>query len=228
MAQEYISQVYDEVEGRVTKKLSKDISPIESRILGALSKLDDFVLDLQVRTCSVAVPGTSRMNNLQNPEHTGDRFLDNPCPTVVFSTYHSGPLKDPEQEETYHMLTGAGEEICNHDQMVTGVQQKIPNCSPGISSSKRKKARSTSQPHLCSENTPGLIEAEQILLAFQQLATSSTSAIFQNNINRNSKSLKSLKTTLPTFDGTLKKFELLEDLFQTSLKTHDQLTEKKD
>ena len=30
---------------------------------------------------------------------------------------------------------------------------------------------------------------------------------------------------MPTFDGKSKKFELFEDLFQTSLKVHNQLTE---
>ena len=31
---------------------------------------------------------------------------------------------------------------------------------------------------------------------------------------------------MPTFDGKSEKFELFEDLFQTSLKTHNQLTEE--
>ena len=48
------------IEGRVTKKLSKEFSRTESRILGALSKLDEFLLNPQVRICSVAVPGISR------------------------------------------------------------------------------------------------------------------------------------------------------------------------
>ena len=55
-AQDYISQVSEEIERRVTKKLSKDFSKTESRILGALSKLDELLLNPQVRTCSVAVP----------------------------------------------------------------------------------------------------------------------------------------------------------------------------
>ena len=55
-AQDYISQVSEEIEWRVTKKLSKEFSKTESRILGALSKLDDILLNPQVRTCSVAVP----------------------------------------------------------------------------------------------------------------------------------------------------------------------------
>ena len=52
MAKEYISQVSEEIEGRVTKKLSKEFSRTETRILGALSKLDEFLLNPQVRTCS--------------------------------------------------------------------------------------------------------------------------------------------------------------------------------
>ena len=57
--QDYISQVSEEIEGRVTKKLSKEFSKTESRILGALSKLDELLLNPQVRTCSVAVPGSA-------------------------------------------------------------------------------------------------------------------------------------------------------------------------
>ena len=69
--QDYISQVSEEIEGRVTKKLSKEFSKTESRILGALSKLDELLLKPQVRTCSVAVPGSSRNNNSENRETTG-------------------------------------------------------------------------------------------------------------------------------------------------------------
>ena len=53
LTQDYISQVSEEIEGRVTKKLSKEFSRTESRILGALSKLDEFVLNPQLRTCSI-------------------------------------------------------------------------------------------------------------------------------------------------------------------------------
>ena len=69
----YISQVSEEIEERVSKKLSKEFNKIESRILGALSKPDEFILNPQVRTCSVAVPGASRNNNSKNRETTGDR-----------------------------------------------------------------------------------------------------------------------------------------------------------
>ena len=59
-AQEYISQVSEEIERRVTKKISKDFSRTDSGFLGALSTLDEFLLNPQVRTCSVADPCLSR------------------------------------------------------------------------------------------------------------------------------------------------------------------------
>ena len=112
--------------------------------MGALSKLDEFLLNPQVRACSVAVQGTSRNANNLN------------FAVRILAT----------------------------------------------------------------------IEADQILLALQQLATNSNSANFKNNISRISKLPKSLTTTMPTFDGKSEKFELFEDLFQTCLKIHNQLTQE--
>ena len=39
---ECITQVSEDIEGRVTKKLSQEFCRTESRFLGALSKLDEF------------------------------------------------------------------------------------------------------------------------------------------------------------------------------------------
>ena len=128
--------------------------------------------------------------------------------------------------ERHDILTGVTEGVRNSRDMVTAVQEEIPYCSSGISSGKQKKARSTSQPQFRSENTPETIEAYQILLALQQLAMNSNSPNFNNNITKISKLPKSLTTTMPTFDGKSEKFELFEDLFQTSLKIRNQLTEE--
>ena len=46
--EEYITQVSEQIEGRVTKKLSQEFSRTESRFLGALSKLDEFLLNQQI------------------------------------------------------------------------------------------------------------------------------------------------------------------------------------
>ena len=108
---------------------------------------------------------------------------------------------------------------------MTGVHEEVTYCSPSTSSGKQKKNRSTSQPQFRSENTPATFGADQFLLALQQLAISNNIENFHNNINRISKLPKSLTTTMPTFDGKSEKCELFEDLFQTSLKLHIQLTE---
>ena len=102
MAQEYISQVSEEIEGRVTEKLSKEFSRTESRILGALSKLYEFPLNPQVRTCSVAVPGTSRNSDSGNGEPNGDRSPNDPCPEVMVFSHHSVNLYSSEVEVYPH------------------------------------------------------------------------------------------------------------------------------
>ena len=103
LTQDYISQVSEEIEGRVIKKLSKEISKTESRILGALSKLDEFLLKPQVRICSVAVPGTSRNNTSENRETTGDRSSDDPCPEARYFSHHSGHFNSLEAENYPHI-----------------------------------------------------------------------------------------------------------------------------
>ena len=70
--EDYITQVSEEIEGRVAKKLSQEFSRTESRILGALSKLDEFLLNPQIRTHSGTVPGTFRNTNVENQETNED------------------------------------------------------------------------------------------------------------------------------------------------------------
>ena len=109
-----------------------------------------------------------------------------------------------------NMVTGGSEQMRSGLDIVTAVQEEIPYCSSGISSAKQKKARSTSQPQFCSQNTPATYEADHILLALQQLATNIISANVNNTSNRISKLPKSFTTTMPTFDGKSEKFELLK------------------
>ena len=171
-----------------------------------------------MRTCSV-IQGASRNANSESREIHGDRSSNDPYPEGGYFPHHSGQLNSSEADmvtEPYphmvtgatreirhypHMVTGATEEICHNPHTMTATQEEIPYCSPTTSSGKQKKPRSTSQPQFRSENTPATIEADQILLALQQLATNSNSANFNNNISRISKLPKSLTTTLPTFDG---------------------------
>ena len=103
LTQDYISHVSEEIERRVTKKLSIEFSRTESRILGALSKLDEFLLNPQARIRSVAVPGTSRNNYSENRETTGDRSSDDPCPEVGYFSRQSGQINSPKPENDPHI-----------------------------------------------------------------------------------------------------------------------------
>ena len=57
--EDYITQVSEEIEGRVTKKLSQEFSRTENRILGALGRLDDFLMNTLLQGHSGTAPETS-------------------------------------------------------------------------------------------------------------------------------------------------------------------------
>ena len=181
----------------------KNLAGLENRILGALARLDDFLMNPLLQGHSGITPEASRN---------------------VFSV-NQGTSEDDSQSDP-HPEAGRERESTEAHDMVTGVHEEVTYCSPSTSSGKQKKNRSTSQPQFRSESTPATIEANQILLALQQLANNNNSENFHNNINRISKLPKSLTTTMPTFDGKSEKFDLFEDLFQKSLKIHNQLTEE--
>ena len=74
ITEDYTAQVSEEIEGRVSEKLSQEFSRTESRILGALSKLDEFLLNPQIRTFSGTTPGTFRNTDVENQVPSGDRY----------------------------------------------------------------------------------------------------------------------------------------------------------
>ena len=102
ITEEYIAQVSEEIEGRITKKLSQEFRMAESRILGVLSKLDGFLLNPQIRTFSGAVPGTFRNADVENQEPSGDRSQNDPHPEVEFSACRASNLPDSDPDETSH------------------------------------------------------------------------------------------------------------------------------
>ena len=108
---EYITQASGEIEDRVPKKLSQDFSRTESRIWGALSKLDEFLLNPQIRTHSGTVPGTLRNTNVENQGKNEDDSQSHPHPEAgIFrsqTTQNSGP------EVGHDRVTGGPEEIRN-------------------------------------------------------------------------------------------------------------------
>ena len=92
---DYITQVSEEIEGRVTKKLSQEFSRTENRILGALARLDDFLMNPLIQGHSGTAPETSRNVFSINQGTNEDDSQSNPHPEAgIFNnqmTQNSGP-----------------------------------------------------------------------------------------------------------------------------------------
>ena len=72
LQEDYITQVSEEIEGRVMKKLSQNFSRTESRILGALSRLEDFLLKPLIQGHSGTAPETCQNACGTNQGTNGD------------------------------------------------------------------------------------------------------------------------------------------------------------
>ena len=102
------------------------------RILGALSKLDEFLSNPQIRTHSGTVPGTFQNTKVEKQEPKEDRSQDDPHPEVGPSVYQSLLSNDSDSDEAPHMVTGVQEENRYRIDSVTGFQDEIPCCSLGL------------------------------------------------------------------------------------------------
>ena len=69
--EDYITQVSEDIEGRVTKRLSKEFSRTENRILVALARLDDFLMNPLLPGHSGTTPETTR-NTSHNNQGTNE------------------------------------------------------------------------------------------------------------------------------------------------------------
>ena len=96
--EEYITQVSEEIEQKVTKRLSKEFSRTENRILGALARLDDFLMNPLLPGYSGATPEPTR-SALGNNQGTNEGDSQNdPHPEAGLfhgqSTRNAGPEED--------------------------------------------------------------------------------------------------------------------------------------
>ena len=93
--EDYITQVFGEIEGRVTKRLSKEFSRAEKRILGALARLDDFRMNPLLPGHSGTTPEPSRnVLNTSEGMNEDDSQNDPPPEAGLFHgqiTQNSGP-----------------------------------------------------------------------------------------------------------------------------------------
>ena len=92
-----ITQVSEEIEGRVTKMLSKEFSRRENRTLGALARLDGFLMNPLLPGHSRTTPEPS-LNALNSSQETNeDDTQKDPRPEACLfhgqMTQNSGPEK---------------------------------------------------------------------------------------------------------------------------------------
>ena len=106
--EDYITQVSEEIEWRVTKKLSQEFSRTENRILGSLARLDDFLMNPLIQGHSRTAPETSWNVFGLKQGTNGDDSQSNPHPEAgLFNnqmTQNSGP------EDGHDMVTGVQRE----------------------------------------------------------------------------------------------------------------------
>ena len=93
-----ITQVSEEIEGKVTKRLSKEFIRTENRILGALARLDEFLMNPLLQGHSGTTPEASG-NALSTSQGTNeDDSQNDPHPEAGFFgsqiTRKSGPEED--------------------------------------------------------------------------------------------------------------------------------------
>ena len=127
IAEEYITPVSAELEGRVTKNFSQEFRRTECRILGALSKPDKNLLDPLVRTRSRTVPGMFRNSNVENQEPHENRSQEG---------FHREV--GPSVNQSCHSIASDPNEALH---MEAGIQEVNPYCSMGeLQKNKRRRA----------------------------------------------------------------------------------------
>ena len=100
--EDYITQVSEEIEGRVTKNMSQEFSRTENRILGALARLDDFLMNPLFQGHSGTTPEASRNIFSINQGTDEDDYQSNPHPEADLLT--------SDREDRQSMATGVQRE----------------------------------------------------------------------------------------------------------------------
>ena len=78
--EDYITQVSEEIEGRVTKRLPKEFSRTEDRIFGALARLDNFLMNPLLPGHSGTTPEPTRNASHNNQGTNEDGSQNDPHP----------------------------------------------------------------------------------------------------------------------------------------------------
>ena len=93
----YNTRASEEIQNRVTRKVSQEFSKTESRILGALSRLNKFPQNPQARPHSGTVPEKFQNLSTENQGTNEDGSQHDPHPEVEVSLSNSPQLLGPEE-----------------------------------------------------------------------------------------------------------------------------------
>ena len=102
--EDYLTQISEEIEGRVTKKLSHEFSRTENRILGALAWLDDFLMNPLFQGHSGTTPETPRNVFSINQRTNEDDSQSNPHPEA--GLFNNQTTQNSGQEDRHDMAIG--------------------------------------------------------------------------------------------------------------------------
>ena len=104
--EDYITQVSEEIEGRVTKRLSKEFSRTENRFLGALARLDGFLMNPLLPGYSGATPEPTRSALGNNQGTNEDDSQNDPHPEA--GLFHGQTAQNAGSEDGHDSCQGKG------------------------------------------------------------------------------------------------------------------------
>ena len=106
--EDYINQVSEEIEGRVTKRLSKEFSRTKNRILCTSARVNDFLMNTLLQGHSGATPEASR-NPLSTNQGTNEDDSQNDLHPEA-GLFHSQITQNSGPEENHDIVTGVQRE----------------------------------------------------------------------------------------------------------------------
>ena len=103
--EDYITQVSEESEGGVTKKLSQEFRRTENRILGALARLEDLLINPPIQGHSGIAPETSRIAFSTSRETIADDSQSDPHPEAgIFNNQTAQNCGSEDRHDTCFQL----------------------------------------------------------------------------------------------------------------------------
>ena len=102
--EDYITQVSEEIEGKVTKKLSQELGRTENRNLGALARLDDFLMNPLIQGLSGTARETPRNAFSTNQGTNEDDSQSDPHPEE--GIFGNQTMRNSDPEDGQNMVTG--------------------------------------------------------------------------------------------------------------------------